>query len=148
MTETVTSALLTSEAIARRIRLATGFLVAYGLIVVINAVYLQSLAGWAEWPQFSRALIRLAGMLLLSWGLRRGERWAWWGAVGLGLLWLVTGGLLLIGSYIALGAVALPIPLLSQILLILGVAFLGTAIALLLTRPVRAAFRRQAQSQP
>lgn len=146
MPETVRPPIPLAPSAVRRVRLAAILLVAYGLVVVINAAYLQSLADWAEWPQFSRALVRLGGMLLFAWGLLRGERWAWWGAVGLGLFWLVTGGLVLVGSLLTLGAVAFPIPLLSQILLVLGVLMLATAVALLLTSPVRAAVLRRPAS--
>jgi hypothetical protein len=120
--------------------------VAYGLIVIINAILLQSAAGWVEWPHFLRAVVRLGGMALVAWGLLRGERWAWWMAVGLGLFWLVTGTLVLVGGWLAFGEVAIPAPLYSQLLLAVSALLLATAIALLLTRPVRAAFRRPPQN--
>jgi hypothetical protein len=121
--------------------------VTYGLLVVVNAVYLQSLAGWVEWPQFSRALLRLGGMLLLAWGLVRNERWAWWGAVGLGLFWLITGALFLVGSYAVAGDdTVVLMPVLSHVILAVAVGILAVAIVLLLTPTVRTAFRRQLQS--
>jgi hypothetical protein len=147
VTETVRPTLPVPDSPTKRIRLAAGLLVAYGLLVVVNAVYLQSLAAWEEWPQFSRALVRLGGMLLFAWGLLHAQRWAWWAAVGLGLFWLITGTLLLVGSYAALGeevVVLMPAP--SHVLLVVGVGMLATAIVLLLTPAVRTAFRRQLQN--
>ena len=147
MTGTVRPPPFVPGSATKRIRLAAGLLVAYGLLVVANAVYLQSLAGWVEWPQFFRALVRLGGMLLFAWGLLRGERWAWWAAVGLGLFWLITGALLLVGSYAALGdevVVLMPVP--SHVLLVVAGGILAAAIVLLLTPAVRTSFRRQLQN--
>ncbi|HJU69006.1 MAG TPA: hypothetical protein VJ650_12280 [Gemmatimonadaceae bacterium] len=142
MTGPASAALSASPPAAKRVRLASALLVIYGLIVIVNAVLLQSAAGWIEWPQFFRAVVRLGGMLLIAWGLLRGERWAWWMAVGLGLFWLVTGALVVAGSWIAFGGVSIPAPVYSQVLLAVAVLLLATGIGLLLTRPVRVAFRR------
>jgi peptidoglycan/LPS O-acetylase OafA/YrhL len=140
------AALLASPAANRRVRFAAALLVTYGILVIVNAALLQSEANWVEWPHFFRAVLRLAGMLLFTWGLLRGERWAWWGAVGLGLFWLVGGALLLAGLWFAFGEIAMPLPRYAQVLLVVAVVVLATAIAVLLTPPVRAAFRRPPQN--
>ena len=132
-----------ADSVARkRVRLACALLVLYGLLVVANAVALQSLGGWEDWREFPRALVRLAGMLLVAWGLWRGERWAWWLAVGLGLVWLVTGIGVLIMAWLMAGDVELPMPGFAKAVLILAAGLLAVAVGLLLTPPVRAAFRR------
>ena len=128
--------------VLKRVRLACALLVLYGLIVVANAVALQSLAGWEDWREFPRALIRLAGMLLCAWGLWRGERWAWWLTVGLGLVWLLTGIGVLVMAWLMTGDVQLLMPAFAKVVLILAAGLLAAALGLLLTPPVRAAFRR------
>ncbi|HEX5830860.1 MAG TPA: hypothetical protein VFY16_07775 [Gemmatimonadaceae bacterium] len=122
------------------VRIAATLLVAYGVVVVLNAALLQSAAGWAEWRDFPRALVRLGGMSLVAWGLLRGVRPAWWVAVVLGLLWfgagVVTVGLM------ATGYAPLALPGASLLFVSLSLALLGAAVATLLTPGGRAPFRR------
>ncbi len=146
MTGPAAAALRASPSGAKRVRLAAALLVIYGLVVIINAALRQSAAGWVEWPHFFRAIVRLGGMALCAWGLLRGERWAWWAAVGLGLFWLLGSALILAGSWLAFGDIVIPAPLYSQVLLAVGVLLLATGVGLLLSPPVRAAFLRPASN--
>lgn len=132
-----------ADAIAlKRVRLACALLVVYGLLVVANALALQSIGGWEDWRDFPRALLRLGGMLLFAWGLWRGERWAWWGAVGLGVVWLVTGIGVLTMAWLMVGAVDLPMRGFAKAILLVAATLLAVAVGLLLTPAVRAAFRK------
>jgi hypothetical protein len=140
------AALLASPSASKRVRAAAALLVAYGIIVLVNAVVLQSMANWVEWPQFFRGLIRVVGVSLLAWGLLRGERWAWWGTVGLGGFWLIAGSLLLVGAWFPVSDPTVPIPAFSRTILTVAVFVVAIAIALILTPPVRAAFRRPLQN--
>lgn len=142
MTQGVKAALLANPRALYRVRAAAAFLLIYGLIVLINAVVLQSMADWVEWRQFFRGVARVMGVSLLAWGLLAGERWAWWGTVGLGSFWLFAGVFLMIGAWFPTEAPRIPIPEFSRTILTFAVFVAAVAIGLVLTPPVRSAFRR------
>lgn len=62
----------------------------YGIAAMVNAAVMQS---WTdvEAGNIPRAGLRLAAAGLVTWGLLRGARWAWWLGVTLACLWLVAG---------------------------------------------------------
>jgi hypothetical protein len=107
--------------------------------VVVNAVVMQSSAGWEESRDFPRALLRLAGCGLIAFGLMQARRWAWWIAVVLGAFWAVMGVAAVAmvsaaGAWDRMGA--------STPVLLLGMAgLLAVAVALLLQPASREAFR-------
>jgi hypothetical protein len=121
------------------VQAAAGLILLYGVVALLNALTMQSQAGWGEPWALGRALLRLLISGLIAWGLVRRARWAWW--VGLG--WSAFG--------LALGASAMLVfemgdihwlaPSRAQLPLVVMLLSLGSAIALLLTRSGRAVFR-------
>jgi hypothetical protein len=78
------------------VTMAAALLVTYGLWVVWRATQAQIAAGWVNADDYPRALIRLAGMGLIAFGLIRRQRWGWWLGVSvpvLLLLALIGGGM-------------------------------------------------------
>lgn len=121
------------------IQAAAGLILLYGVVALVNALTMQSRAGWGEPWALSRALLRLSVSGLIAWGLLRRRAWAWW----LGLAWCVFG--------LALGASAMLVfergdvhwlaPSRAQLPLGVMLLSLGGAIALLITPSARAASR-------
>lgn len=111
----------------------------YGLFVLANATYWQSVGDWAGSGDYPRAIVRCVGMLATAWGLWRGLRWAWWIAVGLGsafvVSWLVA---LLLVSRLSGDAPALPVPAVPTAV---AAALVAVGVVLLLLPASRAAFR-------
>ena len=118
--------------------MAAGLILLYGLVALLNALTMQSQAGWGEPWALGRALLRLLVSGLIAWGLFRRAAWAWW--IGLG--WCVIG--------VGLGAAAMLVfesgdihwlrPSRAQIPLGAMLLSLGIAFALLITPSGRAAF--------
>jgi peptidoglycan/LPS O-acetylase OafA/YrhL len=131
-----------STRIPGTVRTAAGLVLLYGVVALLNALTMQSQAGWGEPWALGRAILRFLISALIAWGLFRKARWAWW--VGLG--WSVFG--------VALGASTLLVfergdihwlaPNRAQLLLGVMLLSLGGVIALLITPSSRAAFRSDA----
>lgn len=121
------------------VRIAALLFAAYGLMLMAQALLLQSAAGWEQANDFPRALLRLAGCGLIAYALMQGLRWGWWAAVLLGGLWTVTGAAAVLMLTAGDGWSRLPAG--APVFLVAFVAILGTAMALLLQPGSRAAFR-------
>ena len=126
------------------VRAAALLLLAYGVLVVANAILLQTAGGWRDLPEHPRALLRLAGTGLLAWGLHGGRRWAWWTALGLGGLWTALAGVAAVLFAVSDARLLLPYPRLAAAFVALSMLLLGAALALLLSPSARAYFRRGA----
>jgi hypothetical protein len=111
----------------------------YGIAALLNAVTMQTQAGWGEPWALGRALLRLLISAFIAWGLLRRMGWAWW----LGLLWSTFG--LIVGALAVLvvdaGDVHWLPPSRGQLLLGFTLLSLGGVIALLLSSSARAALR-------
>jgi hypothetical protein len=128
-----------SSRLPRTVQGAAGLILLYGVLALLNALTMQSQAGWGEPWALGRALLRLLVSGFIAWGLVRLARWSWW--VGLG--WSVFG--------LGLGASAMLVfergdvhwlaPSRAQFLLGVMLLSLGGAIALLVTPSARTAFR-------
>lgn len=129
-------------AVPRSVKLAAALFVVYGIAVVLNAVAVQSAAGWLAPRDFPRALIRLAGTGLIAWGLLHRARWAWWLGLVLATLWLAAGAVTTL--VLEHGDVYWLQPSGFQIFLAVSLLCLGGALVLLLLPSARAAFRRPA----
>lgn len=123
------------------LRVALVALLLYALTgVVATVLYVQAGATPRE---LSVGLIRLAGMLLLAWGLWRQQLWAWWFVVGvaavaalLGIAGIVIG----VGEGVALGA---------EVQLIVSAILATVVVAALLMPGARAACGvRRKRTQP
>lgn len=123
----------------KSVRLAALLLVAYAVLVVLNAVVTQSGAGWEESRDFPRALLRLAGCGLIAFGLLQARRWAWWLAVVLGAFWAVMAlaGVAMVSAADAWDRMGATTPVLMLAL----AGLLAAAVALLLQPASREAFR-------
>lgn len=127
----------------KSVRLAALLIVAYGVLVVLNAVVAQSGGEWGDPRSIPRALFRLAGCGLVVFGLLQARRWAWWAAVVLG------GSEAAFWAAMALGAVVLAWPagvwdrmgISTPVLVPVWAGLLAAAVALLLPRASRGAFR-------
>lgn len=86
----------------RVVKHAAALMLAYGILVILNATVLQVLSGWVDAGDYPRAIVRLLGMLLLASGLLQGRRWAWWITVILFSLWAFTG-LIAMGLALVMG---------------------------------------------
>jgi hypothetical protein len=124
------------------VRAAAGLFVVYGVCAFLNLVVVMPSAGWPAPTEWVRALVRLVGAGLIAWGLLRLERWAWGFGLVLGLVWILTEGLVTL--VVQHGDVVWLRPSGFQLLLTASLIGLGAAIALLLTPAVRAAFRASA----
>ena len=133
---------MTPAALPTSVKLAAALFVVYGVAVVVNATAMQSEAGWVEAADFPRALVRLVGTLVIAWGLLHRARWAWWLGLGLAAFWLATGALAVL--VLERGDVYWLPPSRFQIFLVVSLLCLGLALALLLSPPARAVFRRPA----
>lgn len=122
------------------VRLAALLVLAYGVMVVANALVLQSRAGWQGANEFPRALLRLAGCGLIAYGLMQARSWAWWVAVVLGALWALMGAAAVVmisaaDAWERMGSGAAPLFMVGMVLI------LGAAVGLLLRPASREAFR-------
>jgi hypothetical protein len=121
------------------VQAAAGLILLYGALALLNALTMQSQAGWGEPWALGRALLRLLVSGFIAWGLFRRAGWAWW----MGLGWCAFG--LGIGASALLvferGDVHWLAPSRAQLLLGIMLLSLGGAIALLVTPSARAAFR-------
>ena len=125
------------------VRAAAALLLMYGLSVLINAVLVgQSEGVPALDAALPRPAVRALGTGLLALGLWRGARWAWWGTVVLGGLWLAAG----LAAFIALFSTGASdrLPSGTQWFLPAGIFLLGMTLGLLLIKTSRAVFRRPA----
>lgn len=119
---------------------AAALFAVYGIAAVVNAIIAQSWTGWVEAASLPRALLRLAGGLLVAWGLLQATEWAWWLGLALAVLWLV-GGLTPV-LVMERGDVHWLPPSAGQLFLALSLVSLLIAILLLLTPSARAFLRR------
>jgi hypothetical protein len=127
-------------AVSRPVRIAALLFVVYGVMVLVNALVLQTAGGWADAREFPRALLRLAGCAVIAWGLLRGDRWAWWTGVIFAGLWAALGGVALL-LVARMGAWDnLPLSGFSAPFLVLSLLITGAALALLLQPASRDAF--------
>lgn len=124
------------------VKLAAALLVLYGVAVVLNAAVMYGAAGWIATREMPSAVVRLAGTLLVAWGLLRRERWAWWLGLVLTAFWLVVGASAVL--VLQRGDVHWLPPSGFQVFLVVSLLSLGLTIALLLSPSARAAFRRRA----
>ena len=130
-------------AVPRPVRIAALLFVVYVVMVLGNALVLQSAGGWADAREFPRALLRLAGCAVIAWGLLRGHRWGWWMGVIFAGLWAALGGVALL-VIARLGAWdKLPLSGFSALFLVLSLLITGAALALLLQPASRDAFADQ-----
>jgi hypothetical protein len=126
----------------KSVRFAALLIVAYGVLEVLNAVVMQSGAGWGDVRSFPRALLRLAGCGYIAFELLQARLWAWWTAVVLGAFW----ALFWVGMAVAAVVWVWPAGVWDRIgistQLIPAMAGLpAAAVVLLLQRPSRQAFR-------
>lgn len=112
----------------------------YGAAVLLNAIRAHGELGWSDAGDYGRAILRLAGCALVTWGLLRGERWSWWLGLALAVVWLITGALTMV--VLDRGDVHWLRPSGSQLFLAVGLLSLGVAVALLLTPSARSLLRR------
>lgn len=124
------------------VRWAVLALVAYGLVVLMNATVLQALNDWEGVAEYPRALVRAFGVALVAWGLLRRARWAWWLGVGLGLFWVLSSGFAL-AMFLRIRTPEAEALLPSGFYVTLGltIALLMLAVVLLFLPTSRAAFR-------
>jgi hypothetical protein len=124
------------------IRAAAGLITLYGVVALLNALTMQTQAGWGEPWALGRALLRLLVSALVAWALLRRAPWAWWVALG----WCLFG--LFLGASAMLvferGDIHWLRPSRAQLPLGVMLLSLGGAIALLITPSGRAALRRGA----
>lgn len=112
----------------------------YGVAAVVNAAISQDWTGWAEAGSLPRALLRIAAALLVAWGLLRGTVWAWWVALSLAILWLLSGfAPVLVMDH---GDMHWLPPSPNQIFLVVSLTSLSLALGLLLTPTARTFLRR------
>lgn len=128
-------------AVPKPVRTAALLFAVYGVMVLVNALILQTAGGWSDAGEFPRALLRLAGCFAIAWGLARGLRWAWWMGVIFAGFWSLmgAGALLVIARLSAWGT--LPMPGVSAVFLIASLLVVGLAFALLMQPASRDAFR-------
>jgi hypothetical protein len=77
----------------RAVRLAVALLLAYAAWSAAGVV--AEVRAGASGLALSQALVRLAGVGLLAWGLWQQRAWAWWFVVGSGALAALSGAALL-----------------------------------------------------
>jgi hypothetical protein len=117
---------------------AAAMFVAYAAAVLLNAIAANGELGWSDAGDSGWTVLRIAGALLIAWGLFKGARWAWW--VG-----LVLAAVCLVGAALAVvvlerGDLHWLQPSGSQLFMTAGMLSLGIAVALLLTRSARSFF--------
>lgn len=85
------------------LRLAAALLIVYGLWSAQGTV--AQVADGGSALALSQGLIRLAGVVLLAWGIYRARAWAWWFVIAAASLAAVSGvALLVISARTAQGA--------------------------------------------
>ena len=134
--------------IPRTVRIAAVLFLAYGAWVVWRAAAVQIATHWVDGGDFPRAVIRLAGMSLVSYGLLRQRRWAWWLGLLMPLLFLLT----------VVAGIAIALKFSAQTSLVgiagsltdvaVGLGLVVTAVVFLLLPQTRAYFRPQTNGQP
>ena len=126
------------------VRAAALLLLLYGVLVVAGAVLLHTMGGGVDAADFVDALVRLAGMGVLAWGLLRRRRWAWWISVLLGGLWIVLAVFAVVVFATTDARDLLPLPTLSVSFMAGSILLLAGALSCLLSPSARAFFRRPA----
>lgn len=127
---------------APHLRTAAFLLVAYGLLVVLNATAMQMAAEWRESADYTRAFLRCGVAVALAWGVMHRNVWAWRFAVGLSAFWSLAAalGLLLLAESGAWDR--LPLPGWWIGFSAVSFALLAGAVAALLAPSTRAEFQR------
>jgi hypothetical protein len=125
------------------VRVAAGCFLAYGVVVLLNAVILQQAGNWQAAGDFPRAVLRLLGTCVIAWGLLRRAHWAWWLGVLLGLFWVIAGlsFLVLIGGRGPGGGL---VGVQAPMLVLVAMPLLVAGVGLLLLPGSRRAFFRAA----
>jgi len=121
---------------ARRTVLATVLLTAPLIVVAVVAASVMSLP-------IGYLAVMLSLLAIIALGLLRQRRWGWWLGVVMGSIWAV-GGVVNLGA-VVMGPLLWADPWLAP-LLVAYVVSLATGLALLLSRAVRAVFRRPAMT--
>jgi Na+/alanine symporter len=136
------------QPLPQTVKAAATILAAYGTVVLLYAVVLQTMIGWNQAQAFPRAIIRFLGMALIAWGLLKRARWAWWFGVLLPGFFLVLGLVALV-TFLTVAkdvekGVEIPVPPGFLPIAVFSGAAMAAVVALLLTRSSRATFRRPA----
>lgn len=147
-TEELMTAPASVQPLPLTVKAAASILAAYGTVVLLYAVVLQTMIGWNQAQEFPRAIIRFGGMALIAWGLLKRARWAWWFGILLPGFFLV-GGLIALATFLTVAkdggeGVDISFPPGFLPLAVFSAGALATAVALLLTSSSRATFRRPA----
>lgn len=122
-------------------RTAAILFLAYGGLVLLNALLWQIGDVESRPIERFRAVVRVLGIVLIAVGLLRGARWAWMLGVVFAGFWLLMG-VLAAGALFGGSADRTMSPL-AGLFLLTAVAILATGWVLLLTREVRDAYRSQ-----
>lgn len=122
------------------VQAAAVLILLYGVLALVNALTMQSQAGWGEPWALGRAILRLLISALIAWGLFRRARWAWWVGLGWSLFGLALGASAML--VFEMGDIHWLAPSRAQLPLGVMLLSLGGAIALLITPSGRAAFSR------
>jgi hypothetical protein len=120
-------------------KIAGALFLIYGLAAVVSAAGAETDVGSASGLMLPRALVRLLASAVIAWGLTRGSRWAWWLGLVAGLIWLLMSAAAIV--VLDRGDIHWLQPSSYQLFMAISLVSLGLAIALLLSRDVRAAFR-------
>jgi hypothetical protein len=130
------------NALPGSVRAAIWVLVVYALFVIAFATISQWLAGWVDLRDYPRGVVRAAGVLLITFGLARRARWAWWTIVILSGLWIAVGAVGVVALVVIRSGDATtelpPLPFLAATAF--SLTLLAAAFVLLLLPRSRAAF--------
>jgi hypothetical protein len=136
------------SALPGSVRAAIWVLVAYALFVIAFATISQWLAGWVDLRDYPRGVVRAAGVLLITFGLARRARWAWWTIVILSGLWIAVGAVGIVALVVIRSGDATtelpPLPFLAATAF--SLTLLAAAFVLLLLPRSRAAFAATARA--
>ncbi len=121
------------------LKMAVYFLLAYGVIVLVNACYYIYLSG--DYSDFSKAVVRIFGVVIISYGLFKGLRWAFWLGAGLSAF-IVAGFLLSIPFILNPNSIINSYPLTSKVLIMLAGLLATTALVFFIHPNSRKAFKK------
>jgi hypothetical protein len=133
---TVSGGAVRARAVPAAAKVAAALFLVFGLAAVVNAVGAESDVGWLGGRMLPRAMVRLLASVVVAWGLNRGARWAWWLGLVAGLIWFVMSAAAVV--VLDHGDLHWLQPSSDQLFLAISLVSLGLALALLLSRDVRA----------